>query len=93
MRLAWTARILGVLAHAENRFRYLLQTERTWQPRTHPNDWDIVVETYDAQVRPVGLRYAVCVAWYRSYVTLLLVVLLAHVAAKCRPIPASSAPS
>eukprot|EP00752_Nemacystus_decipiens_P016796 g15032.t1 len=28
----------------------LLATKRTWQARPHPNDFDIIVETYDAQV-------------------------------------------
>ncbi|CAM9197435.1 unnamed protein product [Ectocarpus fasciculatus] len=30
--------------------RPLLATKRTWRARPHPNDWDIIVETYDAQV-------------------------------------------
>lgn len=31
--------------------RPLLATKRTWKARPHPNDYDIIVETYDAQVR------------------------------------------
>lgn len=32
--------------------RRLLSTKRAWQPRRHPHDWSIIVETYEAQVQP-----------------------------------------
>lgn len=31
--------------------RRLMATKRQWQPREHPDDGKIIVETYDAQVR------------------------------------------